>query len=438
VDPAPLDPVTLAGALAFTGSATMLPALAYTSPAVLAWERRHLFAATWSCAGREQDLRAPAPARPDGSVKPVMQRGIRVGDVGVLLTWGDDATAERPSGASSRPTSEPDSQTHLRAFANTCRHRGHELLPEGASSERRSVVCPYHAWSYDLSGAVRATPGIAGPPGDELDLVELPVARWGGWVFVHAATPIDDPTVPPFDEHLGALDRIVSPYGTERLVRRARHTYEVAANWKVLTENYHECYHCPLIHPELCRVSPPDSGDNYDLPGAWVGGAMTLRDGAQTMSLTGQSAGRPLPGVDPTRVEYLALFPDLLLSLHPDYVMSHRLVPLGPDRTWVECSWYFDPEPVDGADVDPSYAVEFWDVTNRQDWAACESVQRGLSSPHFRPGPFATNEDAVHRFVGMVARAYLGRPPSGEVSASMSIPGPPDRRVGRARRPAGP
>jgi Rieske 2Fe-2S family protein len=104
-------------------------------------------------------------------------------------------------------------------------------------------------------------------------------------------------------------------------------------------------------------------------------------------------------------VLYLALFPDLLLSLHPDYVMTHRLRPLSPDTTRVECSWLM-PE-----SVDAGYAEEFWDRTNRQDWAACESVQRGLSSPHFKPGPFAPNEDAVHRWVTMIAHAYQGQPP---------------------------
>ena len=178
------------------------------------------------------------------------------------------------------------------------------------------------------------------------------------------------------------------------------------ANWKVIVENYHECYHCPHIHPELCAVSPPASGDNYDLPGAWVGGAMDLRDGAETMSLDGRSRGAFLPDVDRRRVLYLALFPDLLLSLHPDYVMTHRLRPAGPDTTRVECSWLVPDEAGDAG-----HAEEFWDRTNRQDWAACESVQRGLASPHFRPGPFAPNEDAVHRWVTMVGRAYQGRPP---------------------------
>jgi Rieske 2Fe-2S family protein len=104
-------------------------------------------------------------------------------------------------------------------------------------------------------------------------------------------------------------------------------------------------------------------------------------------------------------VEYLHLLPDLLVSAHPDYVMTHRLVPLAPDRTWVECSWLVVPG-ADGSVPAARGAVDFWDITNKQDWAACESVQRGLASPHFRPGPFAPNEDAVEQLVATVARAY--------------------------------
>ena len=385
--PAPVDPEQLRRSLEPLGTATMLPAEAYTSAELLAWERRQLFAGTWSCLGRDEDLRAPR-IRPD---RPVTQRAARVGDVGVLLTW--------------TPSGDGTAADDLRAFANTCRHRGHELLPAGEAGDRASVICPYHAWSYDLAGRVRATPRLDGPVDQALGLVELPVRRWHGWVFVHAATALADGGTSAFEDHLGHLAGIVAPYAPEQLVRLARHTYEVAANWKVITENYHECYHCPLIHPELCQVSPPDSGENYDLPGAWVGGSMALRAGMATMSVTGESAGRPIPGAPPDRVEYLGLFPDLLLSLHPDYVMTHRLVPVAPDRTTIECSWYFP-----GEDVDPAYAVEFWDLTNRQDWAACESVQRGLASPHFRPGPFVPSEDGVHQFVGLVARAYLGTP----------------------------
>jgi len=131
---------------------------------------------------------------------------------------------------------------------------------------------------------------------------------------------------------------------------------------------------------------------------------MVLRDGMATMSLTGESDGNPIPGVSPTAVEYVHLLPDLVISAHPDYVMTHRLVPLAPNRTWVECSWLTLP---DAAAAGAPGAVEFWDITNRQDWAACESVQRGLASPHFMPGPFAPKEDAVSQLVAAIGRAYL-------------------------------
>jgi glycine betaine catabolism A len=379
---APLDAAELDRALRPFGQSTMLPAAAYTDPGVLAWERRHFFAESWPCVGRVEDLAT------DDAGRPVTQRALLAGDIAVLLTV--EGGADVGDGT-------------VRAFANTCRHRGHEVLPEGGTGTKRALTCPYHAWSYDLRGQVIVAPGFDTVPTfdkSEFGLVELPVAVWHGWVFVNATA-----TAAPFEEHLGALDTLVAPYAPERLVRGARHGYEIAANWKIVCENYHECYHCPLIHPELCQVSPPTSGANYDLPGAWVGGAMDLADDAVTMSLDGRSDGLFLDGVDPRKVLYLGLFPNLLVSLHPDYVMAHRLLPLAPDRTWVECSWYFA-----SSEVDPTYAVDFWDLTNKQDFGACESVQRGLSSPHFKPGPFAPNEDAVHRWVTLVGRGYRGMP----------------------------
>jgi Rieske 2Fe-2S family protein len=348
------------------GESTMLPARAYTAPEVLAWEQRHFFAGTWTCVGRVTELLGAG----------VTQRGVLAGDIPVLLTRDGAGVS---------------------ALANTCRHRGHELLAEGATSARPVVVCPYHAWTYGLDGALRTAPRFPDVPGDH-GLVPLPAGVWQGWVFVNGTGD-----AVPFAEHLGALAGLVAPYAPRDLRVADRHEYLVRANWKVIVENYHECYHCPHIHPELCKVSPPTSGDNYDLPGAWVGGAMDLRTGAETMSLDGRSNGDFLPDVDRRRVLYLALFPDLLLSLHPDYVMTHRLRPETPDTTRVECTW-LAPERAD-------HGVEFWDRTNRQDWAACESVQRGLASPHFRPGPFAPNEDAVHRWVALIGRAYQGQPP---------------------------
>jgi glycine betaine catabolism A len=378
----PFDPVDLEPALRPFGQSRMLPRDAYTSPRVLAFEQERFFAGAWTCVGREGDLEGTGA-----------QRAMRVGGAGVLLVRATDG--------------------RVRAFANTCRHRGHELLGVGEQTTRRTVLCPYHAWTYDLDGALRVAPGFRDHgdfrPADH-GLVELPLESWHGFLFVNGSGD-----APPFAEHVGALDDLVAPYRLERLVPLATHEYDLACNWKVVLENYHECYHCPLIHPELCQVSPPASGDNFELDGAWVGGTMDLKDHAVTMSLDGHSDGVPIPGLDTGRlrtVAYLGLFPNLLLSLHPDYVMTHLVEPLGPALSHVVCSWYFPPEATERPGFDPSYAVEFWDRTNRQDWAACESVQRGMASPHFQPGPLAPAEDAVYHVVTMIARAYLGERPS--------------------------
>jgi len=138
---------------------------------------------------------------------------------------------------------------------------------------------------------------------------------------------------------------------------------------------------------------------------------MSLREGAETMSLDGRSAGVPLRGLDEQRrrtVDYMTIFPNLLLSLHPDYAMSHRLTPIGPNRTRVECSWSFAPESLERPGFDPSYAVDFWDITNLEDWGACEAVQRGISSRHAIPGVLSPAEISVYQFVTIVARSYLG------------------------------
>jgi Rieske 2Fe-2S family protein len=261
---------------------------------------------------------------------------------------------------------------------------------------------------YGLDGSNRAAPRFGDVPGfrhEAFPLIPARVAEWHGWVFVNASG--DAPTL---EEHVGNLDGLVGPYGPERLFAGAGHSYEVRANWKTITENYHECYHCPSIHPELCAVTPPDSGENIAHQGVWVGGDMTLREHAETMSLTGESRGVPLPGLDEAgrrKVLYAGLAPNLLISLHPDYVMTHRLQPVAPDLTVVECLWLFPPEAHGRPDFDPAYAVDFWDITNRQDWQAVESVARGLSSRGFRQGPFSGSEDEVHEFMALMARGYV-------------------------------
>jgi phenylpropionate dioxygenase-like ring-hydroxylating dioxygenase large terminal subunit len=381
-EPAPVDPAAVAQALRPFGESRMLPPAAYVDPAVFAWEQRNFFGRGWVCAGLSAEIAEP------GS-----QRAQQAGTGSVLLARGKDGG--------------------LRAFANVCRHRGHELLPCGSTASQDVIICPYHSWTYSLSGGLRAAAGFKGRPGfdaAEWSLIELPAREWHGLVFVDGS---GSGGAGRLTASLASLAPLVRPYEPERLIIGGRHDYEVAANWKILTENYHECYHCPVIHPELCRVSPPTSGKNYAAPGRWIGGWMDLRDGVRTMSLDGRSLGVPLRGLSEAAkrtVVYLNIFPNILLSLHPDYVMTHRLVPLGADRTRVECIWAFAPESAEAPGFAPAYAVDFWDLTNQQDWRACESVQRGLSSPHARPGPLSAGEDAVYQFVSMVARGYQGKP----------------------------
>ena len=357
--------------------ARTLPPQAYTAIEVFDWEVEHFFERSWVCVGRGEDL-----------VREGDQRAVRIGKEGVLLIRAKDGS--------------------LTAVSNVCRHRAHELLEAGTTRNARVIKCPYHGWVYDLSGRLSASPRFHDVPGfdrSEFPLVPVGVEDWHGWIFVDASGD-----APPLTSHVGNLGELVAPWAPEGLVSAARQAYTVRANWKTITENYHECYHCTSIHPELCRVTPPDSGRNIEHTGAWVGGTMALRDHAETMSLSGESRGGRLPGLTEDQgreVHYYGLFPNLLLSLHPDYVLTHRLDPVAPGETVVECEWLFPPEVRDRPGFDPSYAVEFWDVTNKQDWAACESVFRGLSSRGARQGPFTWTEDEVQLFMALVARGYL-------------------------------
>lgn len=398
-EPAPLDRGALERVLAPFGSNRTLPGRAYTAPEVFAWEQRNLFEGSWVCVGRTTDLPDPGD-----------MRSVRIGGEGILLVR--------------------DEGGELRAFYNVCRHRGHEVLPCGETANARVIKCPYHAWVYGLDGQNRAAPRFHDVPGfdrSEFPLIAARVAEWNGWAFVNASGD-----ALPFTDHLGNLDALCRPYGIDRMFVGGAHEYVVEANWKIITENYHECYHCPSIHPELCVVTPTDSGEKYWPTGVWVGGSMDLKDFAETMSLTGESRGVPIPGLEGRglrEIYYFGLFPNLLISLHPDYVMTHRFEPLDAGHSRIECQWLFPPEARGRADFDPSYAAEFWDITNREDWTACESVQRGVASRGYRQGPLAHEEGDVVDFIQLVARAYLdGRaspPPSSTEALRAAAEGAP-------------
>jgi Rieske 2Fe-2S family protein len=375
--PAPIDRRLLEQSLADFRESYTLPGVAYTSPELFAWEMRQFFDASWACIGRSE-----------GQVRPGSRRAVRVGQDSILLTRDDSG--------------------RLRGFHNICRHRGHELLPVGASAEGALIECPYHGWTYRADGSLKSAPRLGYRPGFAVadhGLVPVRIEEWQGWLFANVSGDAE-----PLAAHVGNLAEMMSAWAPDDMVEVSSMDYVVEANWKLVHENYQECYHCTEIHPELCRVSPPTSGANLDATGMWIGGWMDLAEGAETMSLNGRGGAPILAGLAPEqrhRIYYFALFPNLLISPHPDFVLSHRIDPISPTQTRVECRTLFPRSVAEHAGFDGRYAGEFWDVTNRQDWAAIESIQRSAASPAFRPGPIAEMEEAVYQFFNMVANGYV-------------------------------
>ncbi len=349
--------------------ASLLPSRAYTDESVADWEARNLFLGGWIC----------------------------VGHVSAFAERGQFVTAE-VAGESLLFIGE-------RGFYNVCRHRGARLATEREGTKRR-LQCPYHAWSYGFDGTLKNAPHTETL--EDFDpacngLRTIRTETLGGLVFA-------DPSgvAPPLADHVGSLVEELARYRTPELKRGARIDYDVKANWKAIVENYSECYHCPGVHPELNRLSHYLTGDDYEGPGAWCGGSMTLADGAATMATDGGGPTRPnIAGVDPRKVLYFAIFPNTLISFHPDYVMLHTLWPRGAGRTEVVCEWFFEPEAMAQEGFDATDAVEFWDMVNRQDWEVCELSQMGLGSAGYTPGRYTDVESTVHDFDRMVAEAYL-------------------------------
>ena len=216
-------------------------------------------------------------------------------------------------------------------------------------------------------------------------------------------------------DQLGDLVEHVARFDFAALSPARTISYDVAANWKFIAENYSECYHCPGLHPQLNRLTPYDLGEEYETKGAWQGGWMEFANGVETMALDGgrgSRRGRPaMPGItaeDERRVDYCVVWPTSFLSIHPDYLLVHRLIPDGPSRTKVICDFLFPESTMARPDFDPSDAIAFWDMTNSQDWHVCELQQRGTRSRSWVAGRYSNLEESVQLFDRMVADRYAG------------------------------
>ncbi len=359
--------------------ARTLPREFYASSEIYAAEVQKISFRRWLCVGRSDEIPNPGDY--------VLRQ---LGDAGVLILR--------------------DKAGRVRGFHNTCRHRGTRLCEAASGNVGERIVCPYHSWTYALDGRLLGAPSTADIEGFEkadYPLHAVHVALWEGFVFMNLAT---DPE--PFAEAFAPLMEKFSRFNLPALLTARRVEYDVQANWKLLFQNYSECYHCSPVHPALVKLSPATSGENDLIDGPFLGGFMTINESVGSMTMSGRACGVPvstaLDADDHRRVYYYSIFPNMLLSLHPDYIMFHTLWPVGPQRTMITCGWMFHEDTLRDPQFDPDDGVKFWDMTNRQDWHICEESQRGILSPAYRPGPYSPRESLSVAFDREVLKA-LGR-----------------------------
>jgi Rieske 2Fe-2S family protein len=359
-----------------------LPSSAYTAPESFHADKTAIFVREWICACREEDLR-------------------EAGDHLVLDVAGESILVVRGKSG------------EIRAHYNVCRHRGSRIcdpandarwgLSLDAGVIGKSLIrCPYHNWSYSLDGALVAAPHLQDTPGfrkEDYTLYPVGVATWGGFVFLNL-TP---QSAPDFALTLGEAPRRLGNYPLADLKTSKTLTYDVRANWKIILENYNECYHCPGVHPELCEVVP-EFRNNGGIHLDWEAG-IPHREGAVTYTRSGTTARKPFEGLnenEKVRHKGELLFPNLMLSMSSDHGAAFLLWPQAADRTRIECRFLFHPAEIDGGAFDPSDAVDFWDLVNRQDWAVCERVQSGISARVHEFGYYSPMEDLsldIRRYV---------------------------------------
>lgn len=339
-----------------------LPGEQYLDAGHFERERDAIFHREWFCAGRREGLESKGD-----------YRLVNIAGESILLVCDEQGT--------------------LHAFNNVCRHRGAELVPSATAEEqygifRAGIRCPYHSWNYRLDGQLHSTPHV-NVDKSCLGLHEVDIDTWGGYVFVRMISGKQS-----LPETLGEIPERICRYPMADLRVGHRIDYSVRANWKVILENYNECYHCAGVHPELCKIVPAfrkDGGAGLD----WDRG-IPQKKGTNTFTRTGTTNREPFPGLDADeklRHKGELAYPNLMLSLSMDHAASFTLWPRSAGHTDIVCEFLFHPDEMAKPYFDPQDAVEFWDLVNKQDWGICESVQRGMSSRVFESGYYGPMED---------------------------------------------
>lgn len=358
-----------------------LPAAWYSDAAHYQHELETFWYAKWVAVAREEEISSPGD-----------WRAVRIGTQSLILVRDSE----------------------LKAFYNTCRHRGSVLCTEERGSfPRKRIVCPYHSWTYDLAGRLVATPRRMETPDFDMKrfpLHEVAVKTWGGFVFACLEGN------PPFD-----VPAKYGNYGFEKLRIGKRIVADVQANWKLLAENFSECFHCPPVHPELCRVVTA-----YQDAGAWglqPSQKSEYKAGAATLTMDGTSRLNAFEDLneEERRILYVPemVLPNLFLNIQPDYVNSHLMFPTGPQSVRIVYDWLFEPRHLPLSDDDLAHYVALWDITNKQDARNCEWQQQGMQSRAFEHGWYVPQEFDCHRFAEWIRAGLVA---DGEVVASRPVP----------------
>jgi Rieske 2Fe-2S family protein len=362
-----------------------LPASWFYDPDQYRRELRAIWYREWLCLGREEDW--PATGE--------FQR-VDIGDEQIIVTRAGDGA--------------------LRAFHNTCRHRGSALCEaESGTFSSGRIVCPYHAWAYALTGELERAPRTTERDGvrlEDFSLYRVALETWRGFVFVNLAA---EPRC-SLQEALAEESGNVAAWPLEDLRRVRRETQRLACNWKIFWENYLECYHCPGVHPDLCRLVPiyrtgfmgyADAGQEPDpqRPHAM------LRPGAVTWSADGSTDLPWFDGLGKEDAERGMTFatwaPTMFLVAHVDYVRTVRVMPLGPEHTGLIVDWYVHRDLLDHPALDVEQLVAFGSQVVTEDARVCELNQQGIRCSRHQHGVLLEVEDYVHGFEQWV-RQRLG------------------------------
>lgn len=342
-----------------------LPARYYTDPELFRDEIERFYFNRWVCVGRDDVI----PNAGDYFLRDVADESMIV---------------------------VRDSSGAVRGFYNVCRHRGTRLCSAPTGKFEGRIQCPYHGWTYGLNGRLLGAPHMeeANFSREDHPLVEVASERWDGHIFLNLGASPE-----PLSTHLGDLQSKFAHWRMQELRLGKRIQYDVKANWKLILLNFNECLHCPLLHPMLNRLTDYLGADNEPPTPNYVGGSMGFRGGAETMSTDGKRRRDYLPGLteaERNAVFYYCIYPNLLLSLHPDYMMIHTIWPQSVDRTKIVCEWYFHPAELANPEPCLDDAIQFWDTTNREDWDIVELSQAGIGSRAYVPGPYSKREALLH------------------------------------------